>query len=95
MSVSSTFIVIGGGIAGVSCAEQLSQMCSKETITLITASDVVKATCNFKQFGKTLEEFDVEEQSPTSLFKQSPNVVVVQSRVVAFHPQGKLTDYTN
>ena len=86
--MSSTFVVVGGGIAGVSCVEQLSQMCSKETITLITASGVVKATCNFKQFGKTLEEFDVEEQSATLMFKHSPNIVVVQSQVVAFHPEG-------
>lgn len=86
--MTSTFVVVGGGIAGVSCAEQLSQMCSKETITLITATDAVKATYNFKQFGRTLQEFDVEERSASSLFKHSPNVVVVQSQVVAFQPEG-------
>ena len=86
--MTSTFVVVGGGIAGVSCAEQLSQMCSKEIITLITATDAVKATYNFKQFGRTLQEFDVEERSASSLFKHSPNVVVLQSQVVAFQPEG-------
>ena len=84
-SMSSTFVVVGGGIAGVSCAEQL---CSNGTVTLITASDVVKATFNLKQFGKTMEEFEVEQQPASLLFKHRPNVVVVQSQVVGFDPQG-------
>lgn len=84
----STFVVVGGGIAGVSCVEQLSQMHPRESIFLVTASDVVKVTCNFRQFGKTLQEFDVEEQSASNLFKDSPNVVVLQSQVVAFNPHG-------
>ncbi|XP_078365862.1 pyridine nucleotide-disulfide oxidoreductase domain-containing protein 1-like isoform X2 [Oculina patagonica] len=85
--VSCAFVIIGGGISGVSCAEHLSVLCSNETIALITATDVVKATCNLKQFGKTLEEFDVEERSASSLFKQSRNVIIVQSLVTAFNPQ--------
>lgn len=88
----STFMVIGGGIAGVSCVEQLSHTHPMESILLVTASDLVKATCNYRQFGKTLEEFDVEEQSASNLFKDSPNIVVLQSQVVAFNPHG--TDVT-
>lgn len=81
-------MVIGGGIAGVSCVEQLSHTHPMESILLVTASDLVKATCNYRQFGKTLEEFDVEEQSASNLFKDSPNIVVLQSQVVAFNPHG-------
>lgn len=84
----STFVVVGGGIAGVSCVEQLSQICGKETITLITASDVVKAAHNLKTYGRTLEEFDLKEQSANSVFNHCPNVVIVQSQVVAFNPEG-------
>lgn len=86
--ISCTFVVIGGGISGVSCVEYLSALCSNETIALITATDVVKATCNLKQFGKTLEEFDVEEASAAVLFKQSRNVIIVQSVVKAVNPLG-------
>ena len=88
---SFTFVVIGGGISGVSCVEYLSSLCSQETIALITATDVVKATCNLKQFGKTLEEFDVEERSAAVLFKQSPNVVTIQSVVAGVDTQGSHT----
>ena len=87
--VTCTFVIIGGGIAGVSCAEHLSLWCPKETIVLITATDVVKATCNLKKFGKTLEEFDVEERSPSLVFKHSRNVVIVKSVVTVFNPEGR------
>ena len=86
--MSSTFVVVGGGIAGVSCVEQLSQICAKETITFITARDVVKAAHNLKTYGRTLEEFDVKEQSANSVFNHCPNVVIVQSQVVAFNSEG-------
>ena len=87
-NMNSTFVVVGGGIAGVSCVEQLSQICAKETITFITARDVVKAAHNLKTYGRTLEEFDVKEQSANSVFNYCPNVVIVQSQVVAFNPEG-------
>ena len=89
--ITCAFVIIGGGISGVSCAEHLSVLCPKETIVLITATDVVKATCNIKKFGKTLEEFDVEERSASLVFQQSPNVVIVQSLVTAFNPEGRYT----
>ena len=72
----------------MSCVEYLSSLCSEETIALITATDIVKATCNLKKFGRTLEKFDVEERSASLLFEQSPNVVSIQSVVVGVHPQG-------
>jgi len=89
--ITCAFVIIGGGISGVSCAEHLSLLCPKETIVLITATDVVKATCNLKKFGKTLEEFDVEERSASLVFKDSRNVVIVKSLVTAFDPEGRQT----
>ncbi|XP_055427610.1 pyridine nucleotide-disulfide oxidoreductase domain-containing protein 1 isoform X3 [Bubalus kerabau] len=43
------FVVVGGGIAGVTCAEQLAINFPSEDILLITASPVIKAVTNFKQ----------------------------------------------
>ena len=37
------FVIVGGGIAGVSCAEMLSVLCPQERILLLTASPVIKA----------------------------------------------------
>ena len=38
----ATFVIVGGGIAGVSCAEMLSVLCPHESILLLTSSPVIK-----------------------------------------------------
>nr|XP_012291113.1 pyridine nucleotide-disulfide oxidoreductase domain-containing protein 1 isoform X2 [Aotus nancymaae] len=75
------FVVVGGGIAGVTCAEQLATDFPSEDILLVTASPVIKAVTNFKQISKVLEEFDVEEQSSTMLERRFPNIKIIESRV--------------
>ena len=40
----ATFVVVGGGIAGVSCAEMLSVLCPSEKIILLTSSPVIKVS---------------------------------------------------
>uniref|UniRef100_A0A8C2VV03 Pyridine nucleotide-disulfide oxidoreductase domain-containing protein 1 n=2 Tax=Chinchilla lanigera TaxID=34839 RepID=A0A8C2VV03_CHILA len=75
------FVVVGGGIAGVTCAEQLAVSFPSEEILLVTASPVIKAVTNFKQVSKTLEEFDVEEQPSTVLESRFPNIKVIESGV--------------
>ncbi|XP_074124970.1 LOW QUALITY PROTEIN: pyridine nucleotide-disulfide oxidoreductase domain-containing protein 1 [Sminthopsis crassicaudata] len=78
---AAKFIVVGGGIAGVTCAEQLATHFPSEEVLLITASPVIKAITNFKQVSKTLEEFDVEEQPSSVLEKHFPNIKVLESKV--------------
>ncbi|XP_070266704.1 pyridine nucleotide-disulfide oxidoreductase domain-containing protein 1 isoform X2 [Myotis yumanensis] len=75
------FVVVGGGIAGVSCAEQLAIHFPSEEILLVTASPVIKAVTNFKQISKVLEEFDVEEQPSTMLENRFPNIKVIECGV--------------
>ncbi|XP_035304714.1 pyridine nucleotide-disulfide oxidoreductase domain-containing protein 1 isoform X5 [Cricetulus griseus] len=75
------FVVVGGGIAGVTCAEQLAVNFPTEDIVLVTASPVIKAVTNFKQVSKVLEEFDVEEQPSTVLENRFPNIKVIESGV--------------
>ncbi|XP_037663499.1 pyridine nucleotide-disulfide oxidoreductase domain-containing protein 1 [Choloepus didactylus] len=74
-------VVVGGGIAGVTCAEQLAIQFPSEDILLVTASPVIKAVTNFKQVSKILEEFDVEEQPSTILENRFPNIKVIESEV--------------
>ncbi|MBN3311729.1 PYRD1 protein, partial [Atractosteus spatula] len=77
----SKFLVVGGGIAGVTCAEQLASQFPSERILLLTAAHLIKAVTNFKQVSKTLEDFDVEEQSSSVLEEKYPNIKVIQSAV--------------
>ncbi|XP_006866991.1 PREDICTED: pyridine nucleotide-disulfide oxidoreductase domain-containing protein 1 [Chrysochloris asiatica] len=80
-SIPGKLVVVGGGIAGVTCAEQLAIHFPSEDILLITASPVIKAITNFKQVSKILEEFDVEEQPSAMLENRFPNIKVIQSAV--------------
>lgn len=66
--ISCTYLVVGGGIAGVSCAEALTFWAnSKDSIVLITESSLVKAATNVVSLGKVLTKFDVEEKEADSL----------------------------
>lgn len=79
------FVVVGGGIAGVTCAEQLGLQFPSEAVVLLTAAPLVKTVTNFKKVSKTLEDFDVEEQPSSVLEEKYPNLKVIQSAVRGLH----------
>lgn len=37
------FVVVGGGVAGVCCAEELCRLCPDAAVTLVSADRVLKA----------------------------------------------------
>ncbi|XP_043943747.1 pyridine nucleotide-disulfide oxidoreductase domain-containing protein 1 [Protopterus annectens] len=81
-------VVVGGGIAGVTCAEQLAFDFPSEDIILLTASSVIKAVTNLKPVSRTLEDFKVEEHGCSSLEDRCPNIKVIQSPVKALDGTG-------
>ncbi|XP_077516065.1 pyridine nucleotide-disulfide oxidoreductase domain 1 [Amblyomma americanum] len=81
--LKSTFVVIGGGIAGVSCAEQLAVNCPEESILLITSSPIVKAATNIVKLCRVMESFDIEERSLSYLEQQYNNIKVLQDVLVS------------
>lgn len=81
------YVVVGGGIAGVTCAETLSMLCQDDEILLITASPLVKVITNYTQISKTLEDFDVEERPMTSVETTCPNVKVIQKVIVSLNSE--------
>ncbi|XP_029463390.1 pyridine nucleotide-disulfide oxidoreductase domain-containing protein 1 [Rhinatrema bivittatum] len=74
-------VVVGGGIAGVTCAEQLALHFPSRRVLLLTACPLIKAVTNFKQLSKAMEEFDVEEQASSVLESRHANIQVIQSAV--------------
>lgn len=64
---SYTFVVVGGGIAGVSCVESLQTWSPEEPTLLISETPSIKAATHAIQLTKTLVQFDVEEKSIHSL----------------------------
>ncbi|XP_062239208.1 pyridine nucleotide-disulfide oxidoreductase domain-containing protein 1 [Platichthys flesus] len=81
------FVIVGGGIAGVTCVEQLSSQIPSAEVALITAGPQIKAVTNYKQVSQTLEEFDVEERPSSVLEEKFPNLTVIQSAVKSLHTQ--------
>lgn len=93
--IESTFVIIGGGIAGVSCAEGLTLLAPEESVILITASPLVKAVTNIVPLGKTLMHFDVEEKSATVLDKKHKMLQVIHDTVIRIDTVGKLIEISN
>uniref|UniRef100_A0A3B3TSM6 Pyridine nucleotide-disulfide oxidoreductase domain-containing protein 1 n=1 Tax=Poecilia latipinna TaxID=48699 RepID=A0A3B3TSM6_9TELE len=75
------FVVVGGGIAGVTCVEQLSSQFASEDVALITAGPHIKAVTNYKQVSRRLEEFDVEEKPSSVLEEKYSNLTIIHSAV--------------
>ena len=81
--IDSTFIIVGGGIAGVSCVERLSYLCPEESILLLSASNVVKTVANLSQLTKLLSTFDVVEKSINDLVDEHLGVRVMSAFIVS------------
>uniref|UniRef100_A0A8C5PEH2 Pyridine nucleotide-disulphide oxidoreductase domain 1 n=1 Tax=Leptobrachium leishanense TaxID=445787 RepID=A0A8C5PEH2_9ANUR len=80
-AVTGGLAVVGGGISGVTCAEQLAAQFPTDNILLITASPLIKAVTNVRQVSRVLEEFDVTERCSSELEARYPNLRVVRSAV--------------
>lgn len=69
MNKECTVVVIGGGIAGISCIESLFQDFEAgksrfNRVVLITESRLVKSITSYELRGRQLEWFDVNEELP-------------------------------
>lgn len=72
MSENKVLVVVGGGIAGMSCIETLFQHLSLSDhriskVVLISESNLVKRITNFHSTGRNLETFDVTEENLSNL----------------------------
>lgn len=38
------YVVVGGGVAGVCCAEELCRVCPDDTVTLVAVDRILKAS---------------------------------------------------
>lgn len=79
------FVIVGGGISGVSCAESLSFLSPENKTALITASPLIKTVTNLVPISKVLVQFNVEERSADYLSNSNPNVTVIQDYVTGLN----------
>ncbi|XP_044268607.1 pyridine nucleotide-disulfide oxidoreductase domain-containing protein 1 [Tribolium madens] len=79
--MEATFVVVGGGIAGVSCAETLAFLEPEKTIILISESSLIKTVTNLHAITRTLTDFDISETDSSYLTNKYLNVTVVHDKL--------------
>lgn len=94
MLTETTFLVIGGGIAGVSCVENVSLLSPDESITIVSASPLIKAATNVLNLTQTMQSFDVEETTPDYFDKNNCNVKFINEEVIKLHSQERKVQTT-
>ena len=78
--MTDPLVVIGGGIAGVTCAKVLSLDNTKLLVILISASPLVKMVTNLKTIGRSIDIFDVIEQNAAAI--QDSNLRIINNQQV-------------
>lgn len=79
--IECTCLIVGGGIAGISCLETLSFLAPSVKVVLLTESPLIKAVTNISQLSKTLQKFDIKEKEAISLSNGKDSVLVIQDRL--------------
>lgn len=87
--MANPIVVIGGGIAGICCIQQLAEELPTREVLLITSSNLVKVTNNIEKFGLNLIRFDVEDQHLEQFKTNYPNVRVIIDKVVSLDAERK------
>ncbi|PNF30166.1 Pyridine nucleotide-disulfide oxidoreductase domain-containing protein 1 [Cryptotermes secundus] len=91
---SYAFVIVGGGIAGVSCAEGLAFLCPDKQILLLTASPLVKAVTDIVHLSKTLFDFDVKELRAQQFADLHPTISVIEDTVTSINTEGHTVSTT-
>lgn len=89
MEIEATFVVIGGGIAGVSCVETLAFLEPEEKIILISESSLIKTVTNLLAITQNMTQFDVEEKEYSALSSKYTNVTVLHDKLLKINAEEK------
>jgi len=80
--ITADFVVLGGGIAGVSCAQTLRLLApDTASIVLVTASEVVKSVTELTHLTKLLASFSVTERDAGEWQLENQGVRLVKAIV--------------
>lgn len=78
---TATYLIIGGGIAGVTCAETLAFLNPEEKIILLTETTLIKRVTNLIPLAKHVLKFDIEEKQCSAINDQV-SVIVDQLKLI-------------
>ncbi|OWR53339.1 Pyridine nucleotide-disulfide oxidoreductase domain-containing protein 1 [Danaus plexippus plexippus] len=88
--IETKYLVIGGGIAGVTCVETLAILHPEENLLIITASSLVKRVTNVSFYAKTVVKFDVADTEASSLMKIHPNLKIIYDSLKFLDTKNKI-----
>lgn len=80
--MEATFVIVGGGIAGVSCAETLAFFKPDKSIILLSESSLIKTVINLHAITRTLTEFNIQEIESSEFSSKHPNITVIHDTIV-------------
>uniref|UniRef100_A0A915PTX3 Pyridine nucleotide-disulfide oxidoreductase domain-containing protein 1 n=1 Tax=Setaria digitata TaxID=48799 RepID=A0A915PTX3_9BILA len=83
-----SYVVVGGGVAAVSCVEELRAADHRAQIIVVSASQLIKTVVNQQKIGQLTELFDVVEESVTSVFADL-DVTFVRGTVIRWNWKDK------
>lgn len=81
MKMEATFVIVGGGIAGVTCTETLAFLQPEQKIILISESSLIKTVTNLLALTQNMTQFDVEEKNYDSLSAKHKNIIVLHDKL--------------
>jgi NADPH-dependent 2,4-dienoyl-CoA reductase/sulfur reductase-like enzyme len=84
------YVILGGGVAGVACLEELLRAAPGADVTLVCAAPSVKAVANYLKVSDVLESFDLEELPLAALAAARPNVKPVRGVATAVDAAARL-----
>jgi NADPH-dependent 2,4-dienoyl-CoA reductase/sulfur reductase-like enzyme len=75
-----TRVIVGAGVAGTCCAEELCRLRPDDNVVLVTIGNVVKSVTHVEKVTRHVETFDVIERPASCLNHQ--NLTIVNAAVV-------------
>ena len=77
-------VVVGAGVAGTCCVEELCRLRPDDAVTLVTLGDAVKSVRNVERVTRNVEVLDVVERPSTAL--AYPNLTIVRAAATGIDP---------
>jgi thioredoxin reductase len=86
------YIVIGGGIAGVCCAQEIARLKKHDSIevVIITATELLKESAGVMKITNHLEEVSVFERTADRFSLDNPGIRVIQGSVLSIDTSNKI-----
>lgn len=96
MSKEYDLIVAGGGIAGTTVVEKMSELCPNSTIGWFSPSFLYKRVKSVTKHGRFLETVQVEETIDPQIIKDNPNIKCERVKIGQIDPSSKtISDESN